>query len=69
MDKAAARQFRERWKVVEMIQQKESSHRSIELRWKNLNTIFNLGKGLQLTSSYAGEMRVHQRWAKLKEKM
>lgn len=69
MDKAAVKLFRDRWKAVEMIKQRESSQRTLELRWKNLNMIYGLGQGLQLTSNHNGELRVHQRWAKLKEKM
>ena len=69
MDKVQAQQFRNRWRAVEEIQQKEARHATFELRWRKLNSAFVIGKELKLASSHLGEMRVYQRWAKLKENL
>ena len=67
MDTGSAQQFRDRWRAVQEVQQKEALEATFESRWQKLNAVFSLGKGLQLTSSHADEMQVYQRWAKLKE--
>ena len=67
MDMAQAQQFRDKWQVVEEIHQKEALRSTLELRWQKLNSAFGIGKGLQLESSHSDEMRVYQRWAKLKK--
>ena len=69
MNKTQARAFRRRWREVQEIQQKETTGSTLELRWRQLNAAFGLGKSLQLETSHAGEMRVYQRWAKLKENL
>ena len=69
MDKTQAQQFRNRWRAVEEIQQKEARRATFELRWRKLNSAYGMGKGLKLASSHSGELRVYQRWAKLKENL
>ncbi len=67
MEKKQVRAFRQRWRAVQEIQQKEASGTTLELRWRQLNAAYGLGKGMQLPARHSDEMCVYQRWAKLKE--
>ena len=67
MDKLQVQQFRERWRLAKEGRQKEVLTTGLELRWQQLNSAFGMGKAAKLGSGHSGEMRVYQRWAKLKE--
>lgn len=69
MDRAEAKQFRERWQAVEAIQNVERSKTSLEFRWRQLNAAYGLFKGLRLTPGPEDERQVYERWATLKEKV
>ena len=58
-----------RWKEVEAIQRQEMRSASMELRWKQLNAIFNMAHelGLRLKKSEEEDMSVILKWAKLKD--
>jgi hypothetical protein len=60
--------YRARWAEVEAVVQAERRTTSLELHWQQLNAAYQLGKGLGLQQSDQGELEVHQKWARLKEK-
>jgi hypothetical protein len=66
VDKAQVQLYRRRWKEVWKVEQKEIQSSTLEIRWQQLNAAFGLGKGLHLHTRGQDEMRVYQRWAKLK---
>lgn len=68
VDKAQAREFRDRWLAVEEIQRREARGASMELRWRQLNAAYAMGRELRLSAERSEETQVRQRWAKLKEK-
>jgi hypothetical protein len=41
---------------------------SLELRWRQLNTAYAMGKGLGLLKGDPSELEVYQKWAKLKNR-
>ena len=61
--------WRERWQAVAERQQQELREASIELKWKQLNSIIALAKGLGIFKPDPSEEEVYLRWAKLKEIM
>jgi hypothetical protein len=62
------RAYKERWQAVEAIERQERSQQSIQLRWLQLNSLYNLAVGLGLTlDPHQDELGVWQRWAKIKE--
>ncbi len=70
-DKKLIREFRDRWQAVELIEAEEQRNTSIELRWRQLNSILRMaiGLGLPLTKSPEDEIIVYQRWTKLRNLM
>ncbi len=56
----------ERWAEVEAVIQEERRTASIELRWKQLNSIYAMAKSLGLLRPDTSEIEVYQKWAKLK---
>jgi len=67
MDKTQAQQFRLRWRAVEEIRQQEARAATLELRWRQLNALYGLAKGLQLGPRPSDATQGYERWAKLKE--
>ncbi len=67
MDSQQAQEFRRRWEAAAAIEVAEQRMASLELRWRQLNAIWELARelGLPLTSN-GQEEEVWQRWAKLK---
>ena len=67
LDLQLAKQFRDRWQAVAAIEDQEQRAASISLRWKQLNAIWQLARGLGLQSE-PDEMDslVRERWARLK---
>jgi len=60
--------LRDRWKAVEEIEREELRSMSMEERLKQMNAIWNLGKGLGFSfQSDESELEVFKLWAKLKE--
>jgi hypothetical protein len=60
--------LRDRWKAVEEIEREELRAMSLEARLKQMNAIWNLGKGLGFSfESDESEFEVFKLWAKLKE--
>jgi len=59
--------YRERWKAVEEIERQELRAMSIEMHWKQINSLarFAIENGLTRGDD-DGEMEVFLRWAKLK---
>ncbi|HSB66284.1 MAG TPA: hypothetical protein VLD65_06880 [Anaerolineales bacterium] len=60
--------YKARWAEVEAVIAKERRSASLELRWRQLNYAFEMGKMLALTREDPSQMEVIERWAKLKEK-
>jgi len=61
--------YKKRWEAVEAVQREESLNSSLELRWKQLNSIYGIAQGLGLIQPDLSEYGVYERWAALKEKM
>ena len=67
LDPQLAKQFRDRWQAVAAVQEQEQRAASIDLRWKQLNAIWQLALGLGVQSEPdETESLVRERWAKLK---
>lgn len=58
-----------RWETIDSIQQEERRTASLELRWRQLNAAYGMAKSLGLLRPDPSEAGVHERWAKLKEKV
>lgn len=71
MDKQLAMAFKNRWKAVEAFEIEERRVATMELRWRQLNAIYELGHSLGLLDIYEdrGEEEVRLRWSKLKENL
>ncbi len=68
MDAGDIRFYVERWKAVEEIELKELRSASVEQRWKQINAIWRLAKGLGYSFEQdESEIEIYRRWAKLKE--
>lgn len=64
-----AREFRERWQAVAVIEAEEQRTASIALRWQQTNAIFRLAMGLGLPLAEEDDVEieaVRRRWALLK---
>ena len=59
--------YKARWAEVNAYIEEERRTAPIELRWRQLNAIYNLGIALGLRQEDPSEMEVFERWAKLKE--
>ena len=67
MDVGDIRFYKERWKAVEEIERQELRAASMEQRWKQINAIWRLAKGLGFSfDPDPSEMGVYERWSKLK---
>lgn len=60
------KQFRDRWHAVAAVERQEQQSASIALRWQQMNGLWHLALGLDITASDREEEGVRQRWAKLK---
>ena len=60
--------YQARWSEVEAVIQAERRTASLELRWQQLNTAYQIGKGLGWQQPDPGKLEVYQKWARLKEK-
>ena len=61
--------YRSRWEAVKRIELEEQRAATIELRWKQLNGILRLARGLNLRLDITedSELIVFERWARLRE--
>ncbi len=67
LDRQLAKQFRDRWQAVAAIEDQEQRAASVSLRWKQLNAIWQLARGLGIQSEPdETESVVRERWARLK---
>jgi len=67
IDPQLAKQFRDRWQAVAAVEDQEQRAASISLRWKQLNAIWHLARGLGMQSEPdETEGLVRERWARLK---
>lgn len=57
-----------RWQAVAEIERQELQTASLELRWRQLNSVIGIAVGLGIFTPADDEIEVFQRWAKLKEK-
>lgn len=67
MNRQDAEEFRQRWQAVAEIEAQELREATIELRWRQLNAIWGLARGLGLPAPERDEEVVRQRWIKIKE--
>ncbi|MEW6586606.1 MAG: hypothetical protein AB1442_13495 [Nitrospirota bacterium] len=68
MKAADVRFYRERWKAVEEVKRRELRMLSLEARLSQLNRIWSIGKVLGFSfEPDESEMKVFERWARLKE--
>ena len=69
MDREQVRAFRDRWQAVAEVEREERRTASMALRWRQLNAVMRLARGLGLDARQMddGEEIVWQRWARLKE--
>ena len=65
---ATLKAYLARWQAVDEIERQELQNATLELRWRQLNGLFGLAIGLGIDKSQVDEIKVIQRWAKLKEK-
>ena len=65
---ATLKAYRARWQAVEEIERQELQSASMELRWQQLNSLYLLAIGLGIDEPEKDEIKVFQRWAKLKER-
>jgi hypothetical protein len=67
IDPELTKQFRDRWQAVAAVEAEEQRAASIELRWKQLNALWQLAVGLGLRPEPdETENQVRERWARLK---
>ncbi len=68
MDAQLAREFRERWQAVEVVEAEEERAASLEMRWVQLNAIWRMARELRLplTNTDRQEEAVRRRWLRLK---
>jgi hypothetical protein len=59
--------YRARWQAVEEIEREELVNTSIEMKWRQLNSIINLAIQWGIFKPDPSERLVYKRWAKLKE--
>lgn len=67
LDKRLMQSYQARWEAVKKIQDEEQRFASLELRWRQLNAAYGLGKSLGFQHHDADEMKVVNRWANLKK--
>ena len=67
MDKQLVRLSLKRWNAISAVEKKELKQTSIDLRWKQLNSIYSLARelGLKPVVDHDAE-RVRERWRKIK---
>jgi hypothetical protein len=65
------RRYRDRWQEVDALTSEEERSASLELRWRQLNSLYVLAVGLGLTLhdqvEEAEDLVIYQRWAMLRE--
>jgi hypothetical protein len=71
LDKHLVREYRERWQAVEAVDAAERQLSPVAWRWQQLNAIYRLAKGLQLTEVNWSEQEMagYERWSLLKRRM
>ena len=68
IQKEQMREFRDRWQAVAEVEANEQRSATIKQRWKQLNAVLLMAKGLGLPIEESNEDDdiIYQRWAKLK---
>ncbi len=65
--KEEMKEYQARWREVEKIQVEERRSASAVLRWRQLNAVYRMAKGLDWLKPDPSENDIFERWAKLKE--
>lgn len=66
MDKQLVKEYRDRWEAVAAIELEEQRSASVDQRWRQLNAILQLARGLGLSPAKPDDETVYRRWARLK---
>ena len=67
LDSQLAKQFRDRWQAVAVVEMQEQRAASVGLRWRQLNAVWQLALGMGLQPEPDDtESLVRERWARLK---
>jgi hypothetical protein len=67
MDRQLVRLSLKRWEAILAVEKNELKHTSMELRWKQLNSIYSLARELGLKPVIDHDIeRVRERWRKIK---
>jgi hypothetical protein len=68
LTKAEARAFRRRWERVNREEEEELRSTSVEVKWRQFNTLLGWAGQFGWTESLGeGEAEVRQRWARLRK--
>jgi hypothetical protein len=68
MDKQLLHDYRERYRIVTELEQREQQAATIAERWQQLNALWSLAIGLGISNGAdTGIDTVRQRWVNLKE--
>jgi hypothetical protein len=70
MNSQQAREFRERWQAVMVIEAEEQITTSIVVRWQQMNAILRLAIGMGLSLEKKDDAKIetlYRRWASLKD--
>ena len=67
LKKDEMKDYQARWREVEKIQSEERRSASFDLRFRQLNTVYRMAKGLGWLQPDPSEGEVFKRWVKLKE--
>jgi len=68
ISKEAMVAYQRRYQAVAEIELQELRTTSIEMKWRQLNSVINLAKHMGIFSPDPSEEVVYKRWATLKEK-
>jgi hypothetical protein len=60
--------YKARWAEVDAVISEERRNASMELRWRQFNSAFCLSRGLGINGEDSSEIKVFERWARIKEK-
>jgi hypothetical protein len=70
MTKEEARQFKERWRLVNEVTIEEARRTPVSIKLQQLTLMYEAGQTLGWTEALkAGEDEVRERWRRLKEKL
>ena len=63
------KEYRNRWKAVEAIENEEQQHASLDFRWRQLNSLLSMATalGLEIKVDQDEVDRVRRRWNRLRD--